>query len=105
MFSQQRNEMIRQRLRQLEQMYEERRQVQVVKPAPVVRKSGLWKPIVDYEDPTAVKIGDRVLVKEKYHGEWKMSNFTKSNSCKTQNYPALEICNEINTTNHQMEID
>lgn len=79
MFSQQRNEVIRQRLRQLEQMYEERRQVQAPKPAPVVRKSGIWKPIVDYEDPTAVKIGDRVLVKEKYHGECKISNFTASN--------------------------
>ena len=68
MFSQQRNELIRQRLRQLQQIYEERRQPTVVKKPAPVRKSGLWKPIVDYEDPNAVNIGDRVIVKEKYQG-------------------------------------
>ena len=69
MFSQQRNELIRQRLRQLQQIYEERRKPTEVKKTAPVRKSGLWKPIVDYEDPNLVNVGDRVIVKEKYQGE------------------------------------
>jgi len=71
-FNQQRNEVIRQRLRQLEQIYQERREVQVKKPAkPAPRRNGLWNQIVDYEDTTTtggVSIGARVIVKEKYNG-------------------------------------
>ena len=74
MFSQQRNEVIRQRLRQLEQIYQERREtVQVKKPVkPTPRRNGLWNEIVDYEDATTggVAIGARVIVKEKYSGKW-----------------------------------
>ena len=86
LFSQQRNEVIRQRLRQLEQIYQERREVQVKKPAkPAPRRNGLWNQIVDYEDTVAtggVSIGARVIVKEKYNGKW--SNDRSRFWCATQ---------------------